>query len=192
MPKAVTGLVVEPAFGEVDLDVVGVPSRNPAALRRWRDRNGRRQALPARAAETGRPTLWLTGAVLRGLLVRIEDTVAHFLDEATSACAPSPCRRGTQRLRRGSACSSDGVGVVLAIVAALAAVLLRHRRHHAAAQRPALASVMRSSISMAGSSRARRRHRHRQPECRAGCADTRPTVAGFAPASSDSTRRRSH
>jgi hypothetical protein len=33
--------------------------------------------------------------------------------------------------------AGDGVGVVVAIIAALAAILLRHRRHHAPAQRAA-------------------------------------------------------
>ena len=48
---------------------------------------------------------------------------------------------GTHRLSRGSACCEDGVGVVRAIVAALAAILLRHRRHHAPPQRTSLGEL---------------------------------------------------
>ena len=35
----------------------------------------------------------------------------------------------------------DGIGIVVAIVTALATILLAHRRHHAAGQRPALGKL---------------------------------------------------
>ena len=48
---------------------------------------------------------------------------------------------GTHRFNRSSFFQDDGVGVILAIVAALAAILLAHGRHETARQRPAFGEL---------------------------------------------------
>ena len=48
---------------------------------------------------------------------------------------------GTQRFSRSSVLGEQRVGIVLAVIAALAAILLRHRRHHPPRQRLAFGEL---------------------------------------------------
>ncbi len=91
----------------------------------------------------------------------------QFRRTATCSVRSVSLPPGTQRLSFASFSDGDRVGIVLAIVAALAAILLAHRRHHAPAQRLACRRAS-GARQAAWSGRATARRRPRRPGGGAG------------------------
>ncbi len=130
------------AAGEVELDVIGLLLGALLVQQTARQEGGFRRVFPCtsgrdrhrrRGSCAGRWRCCSCGRLGGRRLVQLLEELLEHPRRLLAA--------GGAEVEAGLALVGDGVGIVGAIVAALAAILLRHGRHHAAAERPALREV---------------------------------------------------
>ena len=139
--EAVADDVIEPARRKIELDVPGLLARAGLVEQRARHENrlGRSVARAAGATPACGLRRGGSAAALRAPAPERQaraDLAVQDLERAQRLLA---ARHAQIELR--FLLGKDRVGVVLAIVTALAAILLAHGRHHAPAQRPAFGEL---------------------------------------------------